>query len=142
MRWARAVGLFALYLSCAQAVAADAPRGTELTAMSDEGRFRVALSSAAVPVPLNQLHAWRVAVARPDGTPVAGALIAVSGEVPEVPRDLPTEPRVTGELPGGVYVVDGVRFNMAGRWRLKLVIESGEDRDSVAFDIDVGASVP
>ncbi len=55
--------------------------------------------------------------------------------MPQHDHGLPTEPEVTQELGGGDYVVEGLRFHMAGRWQVKFVINAGGQRDSVTFNL-------
>ena len=35
---------------------------------------------------------------------------------------LPTKPRITQEIEPGVYIVDGVKFQMKGWWVMKFVL--------------------
>jgi hypothetical protein len=51
--------------------------------------------------------------------------------MPQHGHGLPTRPRVTRELAGGVYEVGGVRFNMGGWWELKFTIGG----DTVTFNL-------
>ena len=37
---------------------------------------------------------------------------------------LPTQPRVTGFVPEGYYIIEGMKFNMAGEWTIYLTIEA------------------
>ena len=102
---------------------------------SDAGRFKVSMSSRLRPLAINRMHAWVVAVAAPDGSPVTDAKIAVTGGIEGRRHGLPTAPRVTRHLGGGRYLLEGVKFTSTGHWRLLLEIESAIGRDSIAFDI-------
>lgn len=42
--------------------------------------------------------------------------------MPDHGHGLPTAPRVTRHLGGGRYLVEGMRFNMSGWWRLKFTV--------------------
>ena len=50
---------------------------------------------------------------------------------------LPTAPRVTAELGNGDYRLEGVRFQMPGRWVVELAIDAAPGTDSVAFDLNL-----
>ncbi len=92
--------------------------------------------------PREPLRMWRlqtvpVRVLDAKGNPVDDAKISISGGMPEHRHGLPTQPRVTKSLGGGVYEIEGVRFSMGGWWELKLVIESAAGNDSVTFNLSL-----
>jgi hypothetical protein len=84
-----------------------------------------------------KMYAVRVAIADAKGRPVEGATIAVDGGMPEHGHGLPTRPRVTRSEGDGVYVIEGLRFNMGGWWELKLAIDGTAGPDSITFNIEV-----
>ncbi len=86
---------------------------------------------------LNELHAWSVRLSAPDGRPLSGAQLAVEGAMPAHGHGLPTQPQAAPSQDEGVYLVEGVRFNMSGHWTLTLNIEAGGQRDRVTFDLQV-----
>ena len=55
--------------------------------------------------------------------------------MPEHGHGLPTEPEVTGELDGGRYVVEGVKFSMPGWWVINLHIHTEKERDQASFNV-------
>ena len=69
------------------------------------------------------------------GVGIDRAIIAVDGGMPEHGHGLPTKPRVTRQLGGGVYEIEGVRFNMGGWWELKLSISTPDGTDHVTFNL-------
>lgn len=97
--------------------------------------FRVAYASDAAPLPINTLHSWRLKVTTPQGKPVKGAAITVTGDMPAHGHGLPTEPEVTREIADGVYLVEGLKFNMPGHWVMQFNIEANGKRDTAAFDL-------
>ncbi len=115
-------------------VAAAAPPG--LTRTSPGGRFVVTLEPPAR-IPLQEIHAWRVKVATPDGQPVEKALVYVNGGMPSHGHGLPTRPRVTGEPRPGTYVVEGMKFSMPGPWEILVAVQKLPDSDVTAFDVVV-----
>jgi len=111
----RTVLALLLVLVTAQAVA-------QVRVLQSDGLV-VALESQQQPVPLNQMHSWVITLRTPEGVPMEGASIAVEGGMPEHDHGLATSPQVTTSLGEGRYLLEGVRFHMAGEWVLKLQIE-------------------
>ena len=107
-----------------------------LTRTSDQGHFRVQISSDANPIPLRRIHTWTIHLADDSGSPVNGAAIRVSGGMPEHNHGLPTQPQVAATEAPGVYRINGVRFSMTGWWVLNLAIATpGGPTDTVTFNV-------
>jgi hypothetical protein len=87
------------------------------------------------PLRVRRLQTLPVLITDAQGRPVEGALISVDGGMPEHGHGLPTQPRVKRALGGGVYEIEGVRFNMGGWWELKLAIDSPAGTDRVTFNL-------
>ena len=105
-----------------------------LTRPTADNKFVVTLQPPATPAAINQLHSWKVKLASPAGAPIAHARIKVDGGMPQHGHGLPTRPLVTQELPGGTYVIEGMKFSMTGRWQIKLAIDSPRGADEVTFN--------
>ncbi len=73
-------------------------------------------------VELNRMHSWILHIEDASGGKIEGATIAVSGGMPEHDHGLPTEPRVTKDLGGGNYKLEGMRFHMRGRWEIVVTV--------------------
>ncbi len=101
------------------------------------GHFRVIAQSAVQPVVINKIHSWTLTLTDAAGAPVDGASLAIDASVPIIERVTPTAPRVTRALGEGRYLVEGMKFDMAGRWRLQIAIRSGNDSDHVVMNVDV-----
>ena len=86
---------------------------------------------------VRQLQSVPVLIVDTNGRPIDGAVISVDGGMPEHGHGLPTRPRVTRALGGGVYEIEGLRFNMGGWWELKLAIEAADGADSVTFNLSL-----
>ena len=100
-------------------------------------KYVVTLRPPATPAAINQLHAWQVRVASSAGVPVAHARITVDGGMPQHGHGLPTKPQVTQELPGGTYLIEGMKFSMTGWWEIKLSIDTPDSpggADKVTFN--------
>ena len=86
------------------------------------------------PPAINQMHAWKVKLATPDGAAVRGATFQVDGGMPQHGHGLPTQPRVTRELEPGTYLLEGMKFSMTGWWELRLAIAAAPGPDRVTFN--------
>ena len=140
-----AVGLFAAALLLGPVASSHAHDGVHKPAAAEFGFgprdstnhvYRVTLEPAQE-LRLRRLQAVRVRVADRSGAPIDGAAISVDGGMPEHGHGLPTQPRVTQSLGGGVYEIEGVRFSMGGWWVLKLAIDSPAGADHVVFNLSL-----
>lgn len=110
---------------------------THQTLLSQEGLYRVTITSEMVPLELGRIHSWTATIVDSEGKPVTCADIKVDGGMPIHNHGFPTNPRVTQELEDGVYLIEGIKFSMRGPWVMLLEITSNEQTDNVAFDIDL-----
>lgn len=113
------------------------PEGLNLSkiATSKNGAFRVAYMSDSMPIPINTFHGWKVYVETAAGKPVTDAEIAIDGDMPQHGHGLPTKPRVARNLGGGVYEIEGMKFQMPGWWEVNLTVTSGGVSDRVGFNL-------
>lgn len=123
------------------------PKDLDLTLQhaSTQGKFMVGIEPPAAGPVVNRMHAWQLRLTAPDGTPVSRASVAVDGGMPQHGHGLPTRPRVTRELAPGVYVLDGMKFNMTGWWDLRLSVEANGISDTAVFNLvltDTGLQRP
>jgi hypothetical protein len=86
---------------------------------------------------VRQLQSMQVSIMDAQGRPVNGAAILIDGGMPQHGHGLPTNPRVTKDLGGGVYEIEGVRFSMGGWWEFKLAITGAAGADTVTFNFDL-----
>ena len=101
---------------------------------SAQGRFVVSMQPPASAPAINQIHSWQVRVASPTDTPVSQARITVDGGMPQHGHGLPTRPQFTQELADGTYLIEGMKFSMAGWWEMNLAIQTPEGTDNVTFN--------
>ncbi len=104
---------------------------------SAQGTFVVRMDPPATGLAINQMHAWHVRVATPDGQPVSRATIAFAGGMPQHGHGFPTKPRVTREVEPGVYALEGMKFSMVGWWDMRLAIRAGDAADAAVFNVVV-----
>jgi hypothetical protein len=112
------------------------PEGLDLSLdkSTAAGVYRVTLMPPAQKPAINQMHAWKVKLATPDGAAVRNATFKVDGGMPQHGHGLPTQPRVTRELEPGIYALDGMKFSMTGWWEIKLAIDAARGADKVTFN--------
>lgn len=101
---------------------------------SQRGIYTVHYESTVDPIEINRMHSWTLVVTR-DGEPVEGADITVSGGMPAHDHGMPTRPRITADLGGGRYRLDGMRFHMNGDWEIVLEIDASGSRDTVVIAV-------
>jgi len=105
-----------------------------LAKKSASGVYQVELLPPAQAPAINQMHSWKVKLATAEGVPVRGAKFLVDGGMPQHGHGLPTQPRVTREMEGGTYALDGMKFSMTGWWEMKLAIDGPQGADKVTFN--------
>ncbi len=127
------VFLFAPALAWAQAWGEARVDFTVITG----GGKRLAIISELSPVEINRMHNWRLRLTDGAGAPVAGARFEVRGGMPDHDHGLPTSPEVTGELEPGVYLLQGLRFHMPGRWLIEFGIRLGDDADGASLEFEL-----
>ena len=103
--------------------------------LTRSGYYRVSFISELQPLAINRIHGWTFHVETPGGEPVEGATISVSGGMPLHNHGLPTEPKMTAELGGGDYRVEGMRFHMNGDWELTVTVDVDGRRDTVVIPL-------
>ena len=57
--------------------------------------------------------------------------------MPQHGHGFDTQPQVTDQLGPGVFRVDGVRFHMAGSWRIRIDVAGDGVADFASFDVEV-----
>lgn len=100
-----------------------------------EGELRVTYATPAGPPDINRIHSWILHVESADGVAVENAIIEVTGGMPEHDHGLPTRPRVTEELGGGDYRLDGVRFHMRGYWEIEVTVTTENGKSVVVIPL-------
>lgn len=90
-----------------------------------------------LPIPLNRIHRWRVEIEDRDGRAVVPEAISVGGGMPAHGHGFVTAPKAAPG-PDGQLVIDGMKFHMAGAWRLDLGIMGPKGFDAISFEIQVG----
>jgi hypothetical protein len=114
---------------------ATAPDSTESTRVTRNALFVVSYEPIAEALAINSIHQWLIHVATEDGEAVTDAQISVVGGMPVHDHGLPTLPQMTKNLGDGTYLVEGMKFHMAGWWQITVSIDRGDVSDIVVFDL-------
>ena len=129
------VGLIAL------PVLAPAMAGDALVSLGPfhggKGELRARIEAPAQGLALNRISTWTLVLEDASGAPVTGAKIGVDGRVPGHARVMPTAPRMVAAPAPGRYEIGGIKFDMAGRWRLRFNVERDGRFDLVIADVEV-----
>jgi hypothetical protein len=103
---------------------------------STHGRYVATLEPGGRLRP-RQMQKVRVTILDSEGRAIDDAAVAIDGGMPQHGHGLPTRPRVTRNLGGGAYEIEGVRFNMGGWWEFRLAITATAGADTVTFNLDL-----
>ena len=57
------------------------------------------------------------------------------GGMPMHKHGLPTAPRMTKGLGQGSYLIEGMKFSMAGWWEIIIEVGQGFDQDKATFNL-------
>lgn len=101
------------------------------------GGKHLAIASEVSPLEINRMHSWRLRLTDADGAPLSNASIEVRGGMPDHDHGLPTRPEVIGEPESGVYLLQGLRFHMPGRWLLEFTIALDGNEDSASLELNL-----
>jgi hypothetical protein len=104
---------------------------------SAQSRYTATIEAPVQPLKPRRMMTLQVSIRDAAGNPVDGAQIEVDGGMPQHGHGLPTQPRVTKNLGDGRYVIDGLRFNMAGWWELHLAVKASAGTDRVTFNFEI-----
>jgi cytochrome c peroxidase len=128
--------LFSIALFAANpSIAATEPY---LALMTPNSQYHLTLIPVTSPVPLRTPHAWRLHVATKEGQTFLPRQLVVNGGMPGHAHGFPSKPSVTRLIDDGVFLVEGITFNMPGRWLFKVAVvgPQGSDTGEVAFQVD------
>lgn len=113
----------------------------ERTRMTNGKSYRISLSSRLEPPPLNKMHSWEISVTDRRGRAVENLSLSFEGRMPGQRHDLPTWPKLTRKLDQGRYLIEGVKFDRQGWWRLHVTASRGDKKERAVFSIRVDTAV-
>jgi hypothetical protein len=127
--------VFALFvLACARQPASESVTGW--SASSDSGRLVGILAPESGAVQVGAFQTWILALRTPDGVPVMGAELAITGGMPLHGHGLPSQPTAS-EVAGGRYRIEGVKLNMHGAWVIEALVQTAAGQDRLRFDLAI-----
>lgn len=86
---------------------------------------------------INRMHSWILHIETDTGLGIEGAIIDVEGGMPAHDHGLPTKPRVTEDLGGGNYMLEGMRFHMSGDWEIVITVTTEEGTSVVIITLQL-----
>ena len=86
---------------------------------------------------INRMHSWILHIEDENGNAIEAAIVDVEGGMPEHNHGLPTKPRVTTELGGGDYKLEGMRFHMSGYWEIIVSITTDAGTSKVMLPLQL-----
>ncbi|MBT5156291.1 MAG: auxin-binding protein [Gammaproteobacteria bacterium] len=136
-RW-RPLGWLPAYFFLSHAVFAQPVAADQVPFQSTVADYyEVRFDSQPKPIVINQIQSWVMYLQTGDGSCVKGAEITVVGGMPEHNHGLPTAPLVRPGENDCEYLVEGLRFHMAGRWELNFKIKAGDKTDVLMVSLDL-----
>ena len=86
---------------------------------------------------INKMHSWILHIEDTNGLEIEGAIVDVEGGMPEHDHGLPTKPRITAELGGGDYRLEGMRFHMRGYWEIVVSITTDSGTSKITIPLQL-----
>ena len=99
----------------------SAPR---FKAKTERGDYRVEAWPQAGRIRIGSFETWTISVRDGSGQPVTDASLRVDGGMAAHGHGLPSQPKVSRTLAPGVYLLEGLKFSMAGEWTLIVDIQT------------------
>jgi YtkA-like protein len=124
-------------LAAAVTVGAASATPVTVTVVSKQRLFTAAVTHPN-PLPVERLHAWTVRLFDRKHRTVAGARIRVTGDMPEHGHGLPTAP-IAVSRGRGVYQLQGMMFQMPGRWYVQLRVHAANRLDTIRITFTIPA---
>ena len=134
------IGATAQAIDAWQKIAQERPEDIDLSATSSSsgGYFSATYTLETDCAPLNSIHSWELVLVARDGSPLGGAEIDVSADMPEHLHGMTTTPRAAETATPGQYLIEGMNFHMPGWWVVTLDVSRGGGRDLARFNVLVG----
>ncbi|NNL57220.1 MAG: FixH family protein [Pseudomonadales bacterium] len=117
-------------------IKAAAP-GMRATGRAGRYALHIVQPAQQIVVSTGAFQQWQVRIHNAAGSGVHPARISLDGGMPGHGHGLPSQPRVTRHLGDGVYLVEGLKFHMAGSWQLRFRVDAQAGRDLIELNFDV-----
>jgi len=83
------------------------------------------------------MHDWIVEIELAEGSSEIPTAVNFDGGMPSHGHGFVTRPRITRNLGGGEFLVEGVKFHMPGDWVLQITVTSRGATDRVSLPLRV-----
>lgn len=101
--------------------------------VSEGGAYRIRISPADGESVVGRFSSWSVVVQTAAGEPVDGLNLTFEAAMPAHGHGMPSAPRVVPADEPGMFVVEGVRLNMAGDWEFLIRMRGTAGADTVVI---------
>ncbi len=115
----------------------QASQPLHLEGPSESGQYRISARPAAEPVELHQMHDWIVGIELTGESSEVPSAVHFDGGMPSHGHGFVTAPRVTKNLGGGEFLVEGVKFHMAGEWVIEITVTGRASADRVTLPLTI-----
>ena len=116
---------------------ADGKPSLRLEASSALGVYRVVLEPRSGVPDVGAQHDWLLNVEATDGRKFLPTQLVIQGGMPGHGHGFPVEPQITRLLDEGQFLVEGMLFNMAGDWQLRVGIDGPSGWDTVTVELNI-----
>ncbi len=124
-----------------QSAAGDAPAAASqpraLEGLTDAGSYRVRARPAVEPLTLHRMHDWIVGIELVGTASEIPTVVEFDGGMPAHRHGFVTRPRVTRNLGGGEFLVEGVKFHMPGEWVIQVTVTHRAGSEQVTLPLVV-----
>lgn len=107
------------------------------SALSHSGRYRITVRPTQMPPSLAALHQWTVRIEPANNTVAKPTRILFDASMPSHGHGLVTTPQVTRNLGDGEFLVEGVKFHMAGDWEIRVTVIDAQSQDQALIQVTV-----
>lgn len=123
---------------------ASLPSGPDstLSGLTAGGSYRLSLRPTSWPVPIGKMHDWVIRLETAAGATFVPRQLVINGGMPGHGHGLPSAPRVTKQLDDGEFLIEGMKFNMGGRWQLVVGITGPSGADEAIIEFSVNTPTP
>ncbi len=131
-----ALALSSMMLTGCNVGSAPAPTPWQQSAAGAEGYYQAQLDCVGAPQ-AGQFHDCQVSFSNRQNQAVAVQTVRLEGAMPAHGHGLPTAPVLTSQDELGHYRIDGLQYNMPGRWLLGFAVEGALGDDRIIFDFSI-----
>lgn len=112
------------------------------TVLSASSRYSVTIKPEGSTIPIGAVHRWLISIEdRENGQKIKPIGLRIDGGMPAHGHGLPTAPKASEYDETRGWLIDGVKFNMAGLWQLTVKFQTNEIWDTATVKIAVGKRV-